>query len=767
MAEEEIIILEESTDQESVPKKEEAKRAKQAPDNRKKFIILGVSIFALLLVILVVIIISLSGSKEPIVADIDTVEIADRLGEKTDLGHQFESHIENMIKKANLLYEGGNKKEALKLFEQISQFNEAISFYNIGVAKMREEDFEAALDSFKKAIKNGEKRCVSAINAAVSALKLGEKDLFKYYIDLAFAYLPMESNSVLYSYYAGLINYYKNYYFESLIAFSYEGSEHYGYEQNYIASKILASMDMNSKAINRLEKKAQTDDSLTLGLLHAKIGEFRAAKKYLTMAIDTTEKPLHAKAALNLVHNKLGELGDSAMIMDELYSQFDENATKVYPIKTVLQKSLFDINIAQSEFDETLFFDNEKTYSLLFYFAPFKVFDAEQTVSYIRRGGMSIFLDEIGPALSFLRKSSTISRVNLAISSGIKKALNHHTREANQIFLEMIDIYPKHSILHYNLALTFAQIADFSKAHRHFAKSYHLDNNNYLAGIFAVMTGELIKKDIEKLKENLKRSIVNDTTLDESNLFISLIHLTQNNQLALTRWLELDKKDTPLNIMLDIIIAQKTFNESAYRQKAILLRSTLPKDIIANIINFNVKHKKNDIKEYAKAIQIDFKNLDLNYNSFYYGPKIVKKTFVKLLQIGGILHQKREELIAKMELEKTDPIAIMQTLAFISIYTHNFEEAFVLYNKLIDDFEQKDSSTIFFAAIAAIGAGHSENAVALLKLATLINPKHYESRYALGLLYQEAKNWEGATIQYRRIEDSDFQSNYFSFEITR
>ena len=106
----------------------------------------------------------------------------------------------------------------------------------------------------------------------------------------------------------------------------------------------------------------------------------------------------------------------------------------------------------------------------------------------------------------------------------------------------MIDTYPKHSILHYNLALTYAQMAEFSKAYRHFAKSYHLDNNNYLSGAFAIMTGELIKKDIKKLKEDVKQSIANDQKLKDSNLFISLIHLTENNQLSLTRWLEQDKK---------------------------------------------------------------------------------------------------------------------------------------------------------------------------------------------------------------------------------
>lgn len=766
MADDEIIILEADDSQDSKPKQEKEEKKPSIKDN-KKILIIGAGFLALLLVIIIIIIVSLSNSKKAKVLDVNTSQIVDKLTKKNDFRQFSPSHLENMIKKANLLYEGGNKEEALSVYKRISTFNEAISYYNIGVAKLKEKNYQGALDSFKKAIENGEQRCVSAINAAVSALELGNKDLFKYYIDLAFTYLPMESNAPLYSYYVGLVNYYKNYYYESLASLTHPNSEHYTYEQNYLSSKIFSSIDMNEKAVNILEKNSRNEDALTLGLLYARLGEFKAAKNYLIKASSNTDNPLHVKAALSLVENKLGQLQTSASLMDELYKKYDENATKIYPIKTTLRDSLFEINIAQSDFDKTLFFDNERTYGLIFYFAPFKVFNAKQTIDYIRKGSMNIFIDEIGPALSYLKRSSTISKVNLSISAGIKKALNYHTEQANQIFLKMIDTYPKHSILHYNLALTYAQMADFEKAHKHFTKSYHLDNNNYMTGAFAIMTGNLINKDITKLKEDIKSSITSDQKLEETNLFMSLIHLTENNQLSLTRWLEEEKKQTPLNLIFDTIIAQKTFNEKEYRQKATILRSVLPKDIMANIINFNVKNKKSDIKQYAKAIQIDFKKLDLDYSAFYYGPRIVQESYVKLLQVGGLLHHERIRLIEKMELEKNDIAGIMQTLAYLSIYTHNFEEAYVLYNKLIDDLGKNDSATIFLAAVASIGSDHSENAVALLELSKLINPKNLEARYGLGLLYQEIRNWEGAAIQYKQMGNSDFKSKYFSFEVTR
>ena len=768
MAEEEIIILDaEESDKDSDKAKEQQKSEKSFVEKNKKLLIIGGGIFALLLIIIIVVIVSLSRSKQAKIEDVNTTQIVDKLNKKNSNLNQFSpSNLDNMIKKANLLYERGNKKEALDIYKRISTFNEGISYYNIGVAKLKEKNYQGALDSFSKAIKNGEQRCVSSINAAVSALELGKSDLFEYYIDLAYTYLPMESNSPLYSYYIGLINYYKNYYYESLATLQHPSSKYYTYEQDYLASKILASLNMNMKAISILEDKSKNEDALTLGLLYARLGEFDAAQNYLNKAKSHSGNPLKVKAALALVENKLGNLQNSANIMNELYKKYEENATKVYPIKTTLKNSLFDVNLAQSDFNKELFFDDKRTYGLLFYFAPFKVFNAKQTIDYIRKGSINVFIDEIGPALSYLKNSSTISKVNISISSGIKKALDYHTEQANQIFLNMIKTYPKHSILHYNLALTYAQMSNFAKAYKHFATSYHLDNNNYLAGAFAIMTGKLIHKDIKKLQEDVKDSISNDKALKKTNLYMSLIHLTEKNQLSLTRWLEEKKDNTPLNLVFDTIIAQKTFNEKEYRQKSAILKSILPKDIMANILDFNVKNNKNDIKTYAKAIQIEFQKLDLNYNAFYYGPRIVKESYVKLLQIGGLLYHERTKLIKKGELEKNDIAAIIQTMAYVDIYTHNFEEAYVLYNKLIDDLEKNDSQTIFLAAVASVGARHIDNAVALLELSKLTDPKNLEARYGLGLLYQEIKNWEGATIQYGKIGNSDFKSKYFSFKVT-
>ncbi len=777
MAEEEVVILEAGDDNDEIspldgsePESEKEILRPDSTDRKSKILkiaIISITALLLVLIIIIIIVIVLKKKEPPKTVDINTQEIVKKLTQKREVSQFSPSKVENMIQKANILYEKGEKQEALKIYQKIALFNESLSYYNIGVAKMKEKNYKDALSAFKKAILNKEQKTISSINAAVCALHLKQPKLFKYYIDLAYAYLPGEINSPLYSYQMSLINYYRDFYYETLSTLEHPNGKFYKKEQNYLASKILSYIGHDTEAIDMLLRINSNDIYLPLGLLYAKIGDFSIAKKNLLKALNYTDEPIKIKMALALVENRLGNLKNSATMMDDAIKLNEKKAKEMFPIKTTLKDSLFDINLAQRDFTKNLFFDKENSYALLFYFAPYKTFDAKQSVEYIRKGSMDVFLDNLAPALSYLKASSSISKVNFSIAKGIKKALKNHTKQANTIFSSLLDSYPQHSILHYDLALTYAQMGNYKLAYKHFSTSYHLDNRNYLAGVFAIFTGELMKKKISKLSDDVTTSIRLDKTLPQVNIYMSLLNLSQNNQFSLSRWIETDRKNDPLNLIFDIIISQKISNQKLYRQKTQQLKAQLPRDLVSNIIYFNMNHKEKNIKEYAKEFQIAFKDKSLDFSSFYYGSKVAREQYIKLLEISGLLFPQRDRLKKRLELERDDPIALTYTLAYLDIFTHNFEESYVLYNKLIDEYKQKDTTTIFLASVASIGAGHTENAIALLELSKLIDPSNMESRYALGLLYQEVKNFKGASIQYAKIGDSGFKSKFFSFKIVK
>ncbi|EPC1858026.1 tetratricopeptide repeat protein, partial [Campylobacter coli] len=195
------------------------------------------------------------------------------------------TRVDGMIQKANALYLKGEVEQALKVYEQIAVYNESLSNYNLGVSQMNEGKFDEAFDSFKKAIANGENQSVAAINAAVCALKLNDKEKFKYYIDLAQVYLPKEGKSKLYDYYLALINYYKGYYPEALQMLQRVNSEPYTDVAKYLSAKIYAKMDFDAKSVQQLNTQGSFEPSLSLGLLYARMGEYDKAKIALNTAM--------------------------------------------------------------------------------------------------------------------------------------------------------------------------------------------------------------------------------------------------------------------------------------------------------------------------------------------------------------------------------------------------------------------------------------------------------------------------------------------------
>lgn len=745
--------------------KDDEASAVKSSQNRK-FLYIGIAGGVILLIIIISLILLLSKSDSSSVQDLDTSAVVESIQKKDGAVKFSPSKVENMLQRANALYEKGKKLEALNIYKNIANFNESLSNYNMGVAQMKENSLKEAIESFKRAIVNQENRTVSALNAAICALRLKDKKLFDSYLDLAYTYLPEESNSPLYSYYVGLVNFYKGNYYESLSALSHPTSKHYEDRQAYIASKIYTFLDSQYLALDALQAYQNPSNIFSEGLLYANIGEYGIAKDKLTKALKDGVERKRAKLALALVDIKLGNFENASIALRESFEEEPDLTIRAYPIKATLSQSLFDVNRAQKEFANSLFFSKAQQYAMLFYFAPYKVFNAKQTMEIIRKGSINVFLDEIDDGKEYLSASSTISKVNVLMSEGIKNALNHRVLEANKNFKKILKIYPKHAILHYNLALTYARLGNYSLSQKHFSTSYHLDPKNYLAGLFAAMSLELIGKSNEKLLDDIKMTINKDSSIADVNFYMTLAHLIEDNQFSMNRWLEDDNnKTSPLYLVFDVITAKLINNTSAYLENAKALRDLVPKDIMTNIISFHAQNENENIKEYAKKIQMDFFKRDLDLDGFYYGSQIAKEQYVKFLQISGLIFRERDKLKKRLTVEQKDVVGVMQALAYLNIYTNDFEESYVLYNTLIDEHKQQDTNTVFLGATASIGANHPENAIALLELSKLIDPNNLESRYALGLLYQEVKNYKGATTQYAQIRNGGFQSKYFDFKI--
>ena len=730
--------------------------------NKKKNIIFGSIAILLILIIFTTLILVLNSSDEEEVANIDLIQ--EKLEENPK--EQIEtSKLESMIAKANYLYSNGSKDEALFLYEKIAHYSEAISQYNLGVAQLKNEQYQLALNTFQKAIQNDKKRCVSAINAAVCSLHLNDEESFRYYIDLAHAYLSYEIDSPLYSYYYALISYYNNNYLEALSALKNKTSDEYPLVHKNLSAKINAMFKNDYDAIEVMENNLEDYDDFSIALLYARVGDFTLAINHLNEAILKNIQPVKAQLALGLINLKAGRISSATKEIKNVTDMFPEEVYKHYPIKVHLKESLFDAKKAQKEYRRNIASSKNLNYQKIFYFSPYKVFNANQTISYIRKGNANIYIDNIESAKEYLKKSASSSSVNIGITKAIKKALSFKIRDANEDLQKLVKIQPKHSILHYNLALTYAQMGNMVQAHEHFIRSYHLDAKNYLSGVYTILTSQLINRENFKLKSILKDSLANEDTSEEVDLYRTLLHISENNFISAVDWLDNDYKQRPLYLALDIIISLKLGMIDIAKKSATKLTILLPNDILPHMMNVDATCDNLKTTEYASKVLNYLKKQNFNFNDLYFGPYITRYLYIQQNLITGQLYFLREQLKSVLESTTEDTHEIESALALASLYDKRYEESYSHYNHLIDEMKIRDAYTLYLGAVASTAAGHHENAIALLELSKMKDGSFSESRYALALLYLEIKNNEGATIQLSRIQNNSFRSKFFDFKI--
>ncbi len=762
--EEEIVIIEEEEaaglDSSLDDRFNEKDDSDHTPSKKKLlFIIIG-SVVLLLTILLLVLL--MPDDKTAFQKEI---EISQEQTTEEETEKISPSELENMIKRANVLYEQGHKDDALKLYEKIASYSESISYYNLGVAQLKDKQYTKAIESFELAIRNNQNLCVSALNAAVASLEMGNQKQFEYYINKAQAYLPNEAASPMYSYYYALISFYQENYLEALSPLSHRSSPHYSAIQDQLHSKISTLFSSYHNAIADLEREYHDENALSLGLLYANLGDLVLAKKYLRSAIQQGIEPSKSQLALALVNLKSGQIDSASNLIDNITAMYPDEVYSHFPIETFLKASLFDVNLAQKNFHDNIIHNQNTIYQILFYFAPFKIFNANKSISYIRKGNANIAIDNISSASTQLSEGATLSNVNMNIAQSIQMALNFQLQEANSRLKKMVGLYPRHSIVHYNLALTHAQLGEIALAHKHFIQSYHLDAKNYLSGIFAMMTAQLINQEHEKFGQIIKEDLAFEPKTEEFDFYRTLLHFKEANFPATYQWMENTKKETPLYLAFDTLIAMsmnKTEMAQEYSQK---LTRLLPNDILPHLLFIDTHYADLENKLFARKALTHLKRQDFHMDDYYYGPFITKYLYTQYKQITGSLYPLREELKKRLVTEKKNLPSVLQSLALVNIYTQNFEEAYTLYNELIDQHKQQDSHTLFLAAIAATGAKHSANAIALLELAKRKNPNHKESRYALGLLYLQTQNNPGAVVSFRHMQENNFHSQFFNFRI--
>ncbi len=747
---------------------------------KQKIISLAILSGILILIITAIIILTFKSSKKPQATKLSmqptqqteeiTHEFLSSLPKvESKLAETNNNDLNSLIQKANILYSNGNKPEALNIFNKINTFSQSLANYNLGVMQLSQKDYDSAMQSFVNAINAGEDISLASLSAAITARYMGDNKSYAYYLNQATKTLHEENKRPFYSYLYALIHFYNQNYFAVLSGINNPTSQAYIPEQAALGAKAYLVFGDDLNAIKSLEQASQENlDIKNIGLLYARLGDYEKAKKLLIKYEESHQKDAQTKMALELIALKNSDYISAAKILDTLSKNdsMKAQAQKSYPIKVILQSRIFDVDEAQKSFikqglGNTGFLADR----LLFYYAPFKVFDARQSLDILKQSGIFSGYNIIASQQKILQ-SQTITHINQQITQALIAIHHKDLRKALKILQDSITTNPNHSILHYNIAILYAQANEYQKAYNHFLRSYYLDSKNIDAGLFAILTSHFLQKDVERIKLDITQDLDKlETTKDQLNFFYAFLTYLNDGSADEMNWI--DKIDNPLPLYYALKAAHglqtKTYQSAHAAFKK--LAQFYPDDLITLTMENITENPVIGFKQTALKLHKMLVNQTINLDTIYYGPAIAREFYVYVCFITGTLTIQEDAIQKKLIGERTNIAGILQLLGLLSIYQHKFDQANAIYDVLINKIQENDSRTQFLSAVSAIGTGNYDNAALALQISKMESEDSYETRLVLGLLYQQAGNFMAAASLFNTIANKPFTSNYFDFII--
>ncbi len=768
MADDEVVIVEENEGGAEAAQRfaatDEVADAKESDTVKKgikkKLMLYGVPAVAVLILIIAITLIILNRPKG------EKVEVNASEPPKIKPGVKPKitaSELEQLIEKAKALYESGDKESALKLYKEISVYSESVSNYNLGVAKMGEGDYKGALEYFKNSIKSSDNELPSAINSAVCLFKLGDKKKAKEYISLAKASLPKYVNSPLYSYYYALISYYEGDYYEALAALSAPTGKFFNAESNEIAKRAYLLFDDGTDMLEIL-KKEKNKNYLTIGFLQARDGKYKEAIDSFEAAKRKDDDKLKAIMAEALVYLKAKSPLQASNALKDAMVISEVNATRIFDVQIFLKERAFESNMIQDKLLNE-FISNPKTEaSIMFYYAPYKVFNPNKTVSSIKKGEAGLMVDDIAAGTGYLENAAKQSKINAEMVRGIDYALSGRVYLANRLFKALEPKYPTHAVLLYNLGLTYAQSGDFREAHKYFVKAYNFDPKNYEAGIFSIVTSKIVGAPYDRIKDSLEADLFGGGNFANKTEYAAMLSFALDNSVASIDWLMNTPKKNAMSLAIGTLISLKLDKRNAAITSAKALSDMLPKDIVAGGLYLFVKNSGENVKFFAREAQAYLGKSYYDINSVFYGPDLAKDMFVSLHRVSGLLFRAKDTYERRLKIENSDRAQLLKGYGTVLMYLKMFKEANAAFSTVVFDIDYVNANTLFFAGASAIASGKHSDAISFFELAKLYDPTSLESVYALGLLYLEAANLNQAATQFKNIKGM-FESEFFDFDI--
>ena len=565
--------------------------------------------------------------------------------------------------KAVLYFRKGEYKDALRLFEKTSKVFEAPSLLNMGIIYYKQKDYEKAKELFNKIHSkktNLLNQPYSFISSCYYLFEITKDD--KYMLDL----VTIFQNSKKLSEYNELITDIKDAILKEL------------------ANRYLMIEDYEN-ALGALNAMSYSLD-LKKAMILIKLNNFQKASTILKKIREEEKnseilnKVLWISAYSSLKQNNFEDAQEILDLINDRKKDFNVNIQM--PLEIFFNKDLYSY---KDYYKSIMKFDEDRMYDFIYYFAPFVFSDSKEIIYDSVKGFI------YGKAQS-VENLENMVEYNTKFIRLVKQDPIKRVNELKNIIKTDSKAY-----IYYNLALSYAQINDFTNAYKNFEKAYKLSPGNKLYSVMYLITANKISADIPEKQ----RAILDKNIKDSGGLYSyfakELYKLFVNSTYNVVEASQSYEK----TVFYKAIDFLKKMNNNENLSNHQLLED-YERDPFIYLLKLVQKNKNEDEYRYAARVQ-DAVTLKYN-NNFLDSSLITSKYYIDILRAFGVFSR------VDFNIDGNNNPSYLVTKAYSDLYLSKPLTSIETLKRLKDEFGYENRFTMYLSTASFLESLRPEEA---------------------------------------------------------
>ncbi|MCK5294557.1 MAG: hypothetical protein KAJ49_07895 [Arcobacteraceae bacterium] len=447
------------------------------------------------------------------------------------------------------------------------------------------------------------------------------------------------------------------------------------------------------KAI-RIIKTMKDKDLLKLALLYIKTKDYVMADINLQKAYENTKNDKMMNKILWLQVFRDLKANDTVKIQDHIDVIISRkkifNANRKMPLKIYFNKDKYS---SEQYFNRVVKFSQDRKIDMIFYFAPFIFVDKKEIYNDSSFGFV-------------LKNQQNINSLDMMIEYNkkfIDIVKDDPIIRVNKLQKIVDEKYDTKSYEYYNLAVSYAQIDNFSSAYKYFKKAYDLNHANKLYSAMALISAKRADIDISKVieKKISQNLLAKGGEYPYLGKYIYKLIYNPKYKLNPRKLTNISKR----SIFLRALYFLEHINENGINEDEPLLKADV-KDPLVFLFRELVKLKDESRYNYISRLQDTIPKV---YNDYFLkGPLIITQYYIDLLKGLGIFD--RVDFHIKGEISPT----YLRTKALVQLYDGYPVQSIKILEHLQEKYNLNDKYTSYLIIASFLRANDYSNASATL-----------------------------------------------------